>query len=179
MANLSKELKKLFFAHLKNKNKPREYGSVVTHRPTPTTYQPSLFNSGVIGCIYFYEWSDTNRTPKTYYTLNAFEKFLNDCHIYLLSWQREVISHMKHPYVACKKGKKEIVIKNSFSELSKAIEEGSSVENAFKNNPFTDTCAHNGNEPYNVAITRPPSMRHMHAMVEPDGRWSEDGHYFG
>ena len=106
MANLNKELRKLFFATLKRKaeeaSKPRTPmylgGTVppVTHRPT--TYQPNLFSGQTdsIGCIYFYEWSDTTRNPKTYYTLKAFENFLNDCHIYLASWQREVLSHMKH-----------------------------------------------------------------------------------
>ena len=178
MANLNKELKKLFFAHLKRvaeeKSKPNTSGNVgycggvmppVTHRPT--IYQPNLFSqTDNIGCIYFYEWSDTNRTPKTYYTLKAFEKFLNDCQIYLASWQREVISRMKHPYIACKKGERDIIIRNSFTELSKAIEEGSK-----STVPFTQNKGSEDKEPYNVAITRAPHMRHMETVFEPEGRW--------
>ena len=182
MANLSKDLKKLFYAHLENKNKPKfNIGGYVppttpvTHRPP---YQPSLFDNsnGVIGCIYFYEWSDVTRTPKTYYTLKAFENFLNDCQIYLASWQREVLSHMHHPYVACKRGEKDIIIKNSYIALRDAIEEGSPSKQLAA--PFA---AHGGSEdvePYNVAITRPPSMRHMQPMFEPEGRWPQGG-FFG
>lgn len=181
MANLNKELKKLFFAHLKRvaeeKSKSSTSSNVgycggmtppVTHRPP---YQVGLFNGAInndyyMGCIYFYEWSDTNRTPKTYYTLKAFEKFLNDCHIFLASWQREVISHMKHPYIACKKGERDIIIRNSFTELSKAIEEGSK-----STVPFTQNKGSEDKEPYNVIITRAPHMRHMETVFEPEGRW--------
>lgn len=191
MANLNKELRKIFFATLKRKAEEGTrrtsptYGGggycggmmpPVTHRPT--TYQPNLFSqTDSIGCIYFYEWSDTTRTPKTYYTLKAFESFLNDCHIYLVSWQREVLSHMKHPYVACKKGERDIIIKNSYTELTKAIEEGSGKksENPFTHIPSTASTATNRGgedvEPYSVAITRPPSMRHMEPVFEPEGRW--------
>lgn len=174
MANLSKELKNLFHAHLKRvseeKNKPSGYcgGGIlpVTHRP----FQPNLFNNNdyYIGCIYFYEWSDTTRSPKTYYTLKAFEKFLNDCQIYLASWQREVLSHMKHPYVACKKGERDIIIKNSYTELTKAIEEGSKKTSTV---PFTVNRGSEDREPYNVAITRAPHMKHMETVFEPEGRW--------
>ena len=136
MANLNKELKKLFFATLKRKAEEASrrtsptYGGggycggmmpPVTHRPT--TYQPNLFSqTDGVGCIYFYEWSDTTRIPKSYYTLKAFEAFLNDCH--------------------------------TPSTASTATNRGSEDV-----------------EPYSVAITRPPSMRHMETVFEPEGRW--------
>lgn len=179
MANLSKELRKIFFTTLERKAEESKrrttptYGGYcggmmppVTHRPT--TYQPSLFqgDNGAMCCIYFYEWSDTKRIPKTYYTLKAFENFLNDCHIYLASWQREVLTHMKHPYIACKKGGRDIVIKSNYMELTKAIEEGSNSSSLpFNNNGSRDE------EPYAVAITRPPRQRHMQEVFEPEGRW--------
>jgi len=188
MANLNKELKKIFLTTLKRKaeeaSRPRTNSTYcggmippVGHRPT--TYQPNLFSkTDSICCIYFYEWSDVARTPKTYYTLKAFENFLNDCHIYLVSWQREILSHMKHPYVACKKGKRDIIIKNSYTELTKAIEEGSKANTV----PFIQSKPSDGiphfmspmteREPYNVAITRAPSARHMQPMFEEsEGGW--------
>lgn len=199
MANLNKELRKIFFTTLKRKAEEATrrtsptYGGggycggmmpPVTHRPT--TYQPNLFSqTDSIGCIYFYEWSDTTRTPKTYYTLKAFESFLNDCHIYLASWQREVLSHMKHPYVACKKGERDIIIKNSYTELTKAIEEGSKAATV----PFTPSkptlpeCMKpmTEREPYQVAITRPfvGPNRMLQPVFEPEGRWDEEGRWFG
>lgn len=185
MANLNKELKKLFFATLKRKAEEASrrtsptYGGggycggmtpPVTHRPT--TYQPNLFSqTDGVGCIYFYEWSDTTRIPKSYYTLKAFEAFLNDCHIYLASWQREVLSHMKHSYVACKRGERDIIIKGSFPELSKELNKPKPTEEGSKSTvPFTSKGSED-REPYNVAITRPPSMRHMETVFEPEGRW--------
>lgn len=190
MANLNKELKKIFLTTLKRKaeeasrpkTSPTYCGGMVPpvgHRPT--TYQPNLFTSerkDCIGCIYFYEWSDITRTPKTYYTLDAFEKFLNDCCIYLASWQREILSHMRHPYVSCKKGERDIIIKSTYVELKNAIEEGSKANTV----PFIQPKPSDGiphfmspmteREPYNVAITRAPSARHMQPMFEEsEGGW--------
>ena len=182
MANLNKELKKLFYAHLENKRKPSyNVGSYVPPTTPPVTHRPPyqsplMKDDGVMGCIYFYEWSDVTRAPKTYYTLKAFENFMNDCHIYLASWQREIIKNMRHPYIACRKGERDIIIKNTYMALCSAIEEDGAKKTTTA--PFA---AHGGSEdiePYNVAITRPPSMRHMQPMFEPESRWPQGG-FFG
>lgn len=68
---------------------------------------------------------------------------------------------MKHPYITCKKGERDIIIRNSFTELSKAIEEGSK-----STVPFTQNKGSEDKEPYNVAITRLPHMRHMETVFE-------------
>jgi hypothetical protein len=73
-------------------------------------------------------------------------------------------------------------------ELSKAIEEGSKAaitvpftpsKSQESKAPFTVGGGSEDREPYNVAITRPPSMRHMEPVFEPDGRWPEEGRWFG
>ena len=62
-------------------------------------------------------------------------------------------------------------------ELSRAIEEGSGKksESPFTHIPSTASTATNKGseerEPYAVAITRPPSQRHMQEVFEPEGRW--------
>lgn len=171
--NLSGELRRLFFEYLDNLNKKStttyDYGRtchIPSTRPTPTYRQPSLFDSDndFQGIIYFYEWSDTNRAPKSYYTLRAFENFLNSSQIYLLAWQKEIIRHMHNPYIACKKGEKDLIIKNSFDALKNELERTSK-----NGNPFGSTGApgfvpphlqgSEDREPYSVAITRPPSQR--------------------
>lgn len=178
MANLNKELKKLFFKSLarqeRDKYQPRVLG---TPRRSPMYPSQRLLFSGQdndkIGIIFFYEWSDVSGTPKTFYTLAAFEKFLNECEIYLLGWQREVLSNIHNPYVACKKGEKDLVIKNSYDKLKEALTEGStSIKPPF---PHSSNKGSEDVLPYNVAITRPPSMRHMEKAFEPEGRWPQNG----
>jgi hypothetical protein len=164
--NLSGELKRLFLAYLENKDKVRvnttPTNSYVGSR-APSYRQASLFEGDYDfqGIIYFYEWSDTNRAPKSYYTLRAFENFLTSCQIYLLAWQKEIIKHMHNPYIACKKGQKDLVIKDSFEKLKNAL----ALDEAVKN-PFHSTGDSLGyvppskgsedREPYAVSITRPP-----------------------
>ena len=184
--NLSGELKRLFLAYLENKDKVR----VNTTTPTnsyvgsraPSYRQASLFDGDYDfqGIIYFYEWSDTNRTPKSYYTLKAFENFLNSSQIYLLAWQKEIIRHMHNPYIACKKGQKDLIIKDSYDKLKNALNLDEAVKNK---NPFNSTGDSLGyvppsqgsedREPYAVSITRPPNYKVCSPMYEPQGRYPE------
>ena len=110
MANLSKELKSIFNKYLERKEDER------LHPKKESYFQPSLFsgNGEFRGVIYFYEWSDITRAPKTFYSLEKFEDFLETSNIYLLGWQREIVRNMRNPYVTCKKGTKELLIKVMF-----------------------------------------------------------------
>ena len=157
MANLSKDLKKLFHASL---NKPRvEYG----------TYQPKLFNGEFSGIIYFYEWSDINRTPKSFYSIEKFEEFINRCSIYMQGYQREIIRNMRNPYITCKRGKRELVIKSNYQALKSAME--SSTEEVKP--PLIDfTKKEEDKEPYNVAITR-PRIQKPKMVFEVDSRYPD------
>lgn len=158
--NISKDLRRLFFEYISNIGKSKE----VTHHHNPyygssgnTNIPPnrgySSYDGEFRGVIYFYEWSDVNRTPRIFYTLKAFEKFLNDSQIYLVGWQREVIINLPNRYITCKKGSKELIIKCGYESLRREIEEIAKKEG--------------NSEPYHVAITRPPSMRHA-TMVDDD-----------
>ena len=132
MANLSKELKSIFNKYLERKEDER------LHPKKESYFQPSLFSGSgeFTGVIYFYEWSDITRAPKTFYSLEKFEDFLEASNIYLLGWQREIVRNMRNPYVTCKKGTKELLIKVTYEALKTALEKES--------------------EPYAVAVTRPP-----------------------
>jgi hypothetical protein len=170
MANLNKQLKKLFHDYLNRKENERLHPNV-EHKP----YQPKLFSGEFTGVIYFYEWSDATRTPKTFYQLEKFEDFLEQCNIYLLGWQREIIKNMHNPYISCKKGEKELIIKVSYEALKAALLDDS----IDKGNPFRSTGAPGFNpmampqkgsedkEPYQVAITRP------RMVFEPDSRYPD------
>lgn len=164
--NLSKELRKLFFAYLDRLEKEKERRVMTPierlNPNIPFRQGYNSFEEGFKGVIYFYEWSDINRTPKTFYTLKAFETFLKESQIYLMGWEREVIRNMPRRYITCRKGKKELIIKCSYSALNDEIKEESS----------------NDAEPYNVAITRPPSMRHSTLVYEPENRYPEQGEFW-
>lgn len=145
MANLNKQLKKLFHDYLDRKENEKLHPNV-EHK----SYQPKLFGSEFSGVIYFYEWSDVSRTPRTFYSLEKFEDFLESSNLFLLGWQREVIKNMHNPYISCKKGERELVIKVSYEQLKAALN---------NNNQAT--------VPYQVAITRP------RMVFEPDSRYPD------
>ena len=155
MGNLSKDLKSIFNKYLERKEREK-------YLPKKESYfQPTLFSkeSGQFtGIIYFYEWSDVSRTPKSFYSLEKFEDFLESCNIYLLGYQREILKNMRNPYVACKRGTRELIIKISREALKAALD---------AQNPM----AMPNQEPYQVAVTRPPMM------FETENRYPHMGEY--
>ena len=72
---------------------------------------------------------------------------------------------MHNPYVTCKKGEKELIIKSSYTALKNALE--SVVEQ-----PPLINFGSEDKEPYNVAITRPPIQRPK-MVFEPESRWPD------
>lgn len=179
MGNLNKKLKDLFNAYLERLEKERTT-TTTYHSPFYPRYQSD--DSDFQGVIYFYEWSDSNRAPRAYYTLKAFENFLNSSQIFLASYQKELIKNMHYSYIACKKGGKELIIKSSYEALKNALEE--------------EKKGSEDSEPYNVAITRSPqyqgekgvkvlsckvyppnlpksSINRPPMYMEPENRWSE------
>ena len=158
MANLSKDLKNIFNKYLERKEREK-------YQPKKESYfQPTLFSGGesqFTGIIYFYEWSDVTRQPKTFYTLEKFEDFLESCNIYLVGYQREILKNMRNPYVACKRGTKELIIKVTYEALKGAL----NAESSF--NPMVMP----QKEPYQVAVTRPPMK------FEPENRYPDMGEY--
>lgn len=142
MANISNKLKGLFYNYLnrlaEEKNKP-----LFPHRnlSTPRQERINFGDDDFNGVIYFYEWSDINRTPVSFYTLDAFERFLNASQIFMAAYQKELIKHISTSYIACEKNKKNLLIKTCYASLRDAL----------GNKPKGSE----DKEPYNVAITRP------------------------
>lgn len=167
MSNLNKQLKGLFHNYLnrleEEKNKPiiRNY------------HQPSLFDNEFHGIIYFYEWSDVTRPPKSFYTLKKFEEFLDSSGIYILGYQREIIKNMRNPYITCKKGSKELIIKVSYEALKSAVNIPSTSLPSIR--PNFMAMGSEDKVPYQVAVTRPPIQRPT--MYEPEGRWEDENEF--
>ena len=161
MANLSKDLKNIFNKYLERKEREK-------YQPKKESYfQPTLFSGGesqFTGIIYFYEWSDITRQPKTFYTLEKFEDFLESCNIYLVGYQREILRNMRNPYVACKRGTKELLIKVTYEALKGALNAESSFNPMAMPKPKEE-------EPYQVAVTRPPMQ------FEPENRYPDMGEF--
>lgn len=179
MANISNRLKGLFNDYLNRleEEKKRPYGSAVHNpyygccaRPPMITPHQQRINFGsddndFKGVIYFYEWSDSKRIPKSFYTLTAFEDFLNRSNIFMASYQRELIIHISTPYVACKKDGHELLIKTNYDALKNALEEDEKPKGSEEK------------EPYNVSITRTPhgiqTPIQRPKTYEPESRWDE------
>lgn len=166
MANIRYKLRELFFQWLNRLEYER------THRADNYNYRPPSCMGGVQrrlnfgdddeldGVIYFYEWSDAKRTPQSFFTLKAFENFLDRCGIYAPSYQWELIRHIHNPYVACRKDGKELIIKCNYESLKHALENEERPSNPFRStgSPYYNPMAKGSEdrEPYNVQITRPP-----------------------
>jgi hypothetical protein len=155
--NLNKQLRELFFKWLERLECERTH-RVVSHRPPSYTPHQERINFGddneIIGCIYFYEWSNATAIPRTFYTLKAFENFLDRSGIYVPSYQWELIRNIANPYIACKEDCKELLIKVSWDALKEALEEEKKPSA-----PIDFSSSHKGSEdkePYNVGITRVP-----------------------
>jgi hypothetical protein len=73
------------------------------------------------GIIYFYEWSDMNRSPIMFYSLTAFEDYMKRCNIFMPPFQRDMIRNLEHSYVTCKKGKSELLIRGTRPGLLEAL----------------------------------------------------------
>lgn len=73
--------------------------------------------------IYFYEWSTLNGAFQKMFTeYKDFFKFCIDSGIILTDIDRHELYDMSFVYVTCKKGKNELLIADSFSELKNKLE---------------------------------------------------------
>lgn len=164
--NRSKDLRGLFRQTLINKrNSPKvlvTYGGYSGVSPiyggihkVPSQYGNDIQFSKEVR-IYFYEWSDVTQRPRCFYSLDAFEKFLNRCGIFMESYQREIINNLGIVYASCYNGSKELNVRGSYKTLIDSMHE------------------------YNVkklsSSVQPPKL----ILEEPRNRWPEkDGTFFG
>lgn len=80
--------------------------------------------------IYFYEWSTLNGAFQKMFTeYKDFFKFCIDSGIILTDIERHELYDMSFVYVTCKKGKNELLIADSFSELKNKLENPNSSVN--------------------------------------------------
>jgi hypothetical protein len=194
MSNISNRLKGLFNDYLIRLEEEKKRPTVSNYNYRPP-YQSSFLNGEdeFHGIIYFYEWSDANRTPKTFYTLKAFENFLNTSQIFLASYQKELVKHIHNPYIACRKDGKDIIIKSNYESLKHELENEDRSSNPFRS-PYYNNKGSEDSEPYGVQITRPPHHNNAAKVLscsvqpptspkppiqrpaiicEPEGRWDE------
>ena len=139
MANISKDLSKLFKDYILRSAEERKRG-IVNH--ANNFYSPlgcrSHFNGGMTmsqchdsdnefrGVIYFYEWSDVSRMPQTFFTVDAFKRFLSVSGIELKGYEAEIIKALHVPFITCKKGCKDLIIKDTLKDLREELNKCSS-----------------------------------------------------
>jgi hypothetical protein len=196
MGNISNQLKLLFTRYLNRlEDEKRERSSSVhsfsssLSNSRPPSYMGACRNNVDLddfsGIIYFYEWSDINRSPKSFYTLKLFVKFLESCGIYVPSYQLELIKNISTPHITCRKGTKDIIITCNWSSLKEEMGLDDKVDNPFHStgSPFYTPPNLNKDkkdeEPYNVQITRinnvyPSSqIQKPNLIFEPHGKLKE------
>ena len=159
MGNISKEkLWSLFRLYLirieeeKNSYTPPSYcrcGGIGTQSDYNT------FN----GVIYFYEWSDMNRSPMMFYSLTAFEDYMKRCNIFMPPFQRDMIRNLEHSYVTCKKGKSELLIRGTRPGLLEALSRDNAPGVSVNDLPPLAEKDGQLRLPYPVACTYPPGGR--------------------
>lgn len=187
--NKKKELRYLFQKYIDRKSKE---SSASSNGINPFYNHANYVSQGVInirehfsGTIYFYEWSDVSSEPRRYYTIDGFTEYLKSCGIYLALWQKDVIKNLRYSYITCKKGSKDLIIRNTYAKIIEASQKG---DTSLDISPSSDSndghsigfessrpFVNGEKEPYQVGITRPP---HIKEVFEPQGRW-EEGSWFG
>jgi hypothetical protein len=188
--NLNKQLRELFFKWLERLDNERTHrvSSYIGHRPpsyTPHQERIDFGDDEIIGCVYFYEWSNVTAIPRTFYTLKAFESFLDRSGIYIPSYQWELIRNIPNPYIACKKNSKELLIKVSWDALKSAMEEDNTKAeslNPFRNSSSMPSKGSEDREPCNVGITRAPMIQRPPMYAEVENRYpdmEEVSNWFG
>lgn len=162
MANISKDLSKLFKDYILRSAEERKHG-IVNH--ANNFYSPlgcrSHFNGGMTmsqchdsdnefrGVIYFYEWSDVSRMPQTFFTVDAFKRFLSVGGIELKGYEAEIIKALHVPFITCKKGCKDLIIKDTLKDLREELNKCSSGNTANGVVPTVINCGfYNHSEQY-------------------------------
>lgn len=74
-------------------------------------------------CIYFYEWSDIYRVPRSFNLISEFEDYLKKCGIYMQYFQKEMILNHGTVYATCYKGSKELNMRTSYANLLSSMKE--------------------------------------------------------
>ena len=101
----------------------KEKESHIVSTSSNYTLDTPISDVGYSGKIFFYEWSDLNRTPLVFYSLSAFNEFLKKSNIFLVPFQRDLIRDLSIAYITCKKGKPELVIRGTRPGLLEAMSE--------------------------------------------------------
>jgi hypothetical protein len=139
------------------------------YSPYSNGYNRKIYGGGVLGNvhripsqyadnsvrIYFYEWSDPTKTPRTFYQLDAFDNFLKTSGIYMEYHQNEIIKNLGTVYITCYTGTKNLIIRSTYKNLLDSLREY--------------------DEKRLVSKIQQPKL-----VFEPQGRWPEnDGTFFG
>ena len=168
--NIRKDLRDLFRKSLINK------------RNSTVSYYPSRSTTNYRGTrIYFYEWSDIYRVPRTFDDISAFDDYLKGCGIYMQMYQREIIINCGTAYATCYKGSKELNLKGSYAKLFDSMKEHDKLSNELNK---LDDIDKKKEDPFKEGL--PPMYKEQESQIkrpevlmEPESRWSDYDDEFG
>ena len=110
--------------------------------------------------IYFYEWSDINKAPRCFYTLDAFTMFLHSSGIRMELYHKDIICNLGTVYVTCYRGTKDLNVRGSYKGLLDSM---------------------NSHDMKGMVSSVSPSVSKAPKVIfEAENRWPEnDGTFFG
>lgn len=162
--NRSKELRKLFRESLKRKSSSFvSYGSSGYISRDSSYYQKEIEFPRNIS-IYFYEWSNIKSSPRCFYNIDIFEKFLKDCGIKMELYHRDIIKNVGKVYASCLTGTTTLVIRGSYKNLSDCMNEH---DRKHLLNGISSSC--------NRSIIMAPKL----ILEDKNTRFDSDGTFFG
>jgi hypothetical protein len=166
--NRSKDLRDLFRQSLIRKR--TEVGRRVSPMYNASTLKSYIANARAVNgiMVYFYEWSDINRVPRTFHDMEELERFLRASGIYMELYQKEIVANLATVYMTCYKDTKNLNVRSTYAALVDSMKSSVNVGEGQKRDitpmlPFKEN----------------PSAIHRPMMVEPEGRWDADGSYCG
>lgn len=110
-SNKRKDLHGLFIKAMNSTSIPIHYGGT-----------SGMSHGRAFMYIQFYEWSDVNRIPKVFYSMEAFTRFLTTSGLSLKGFQVDAINALNgRVHVACKKGSSELVVRSTKQGLESAL----------------------------------------------------------
>ena len=166
--NRSKDLKDLFRKSLK-----RKATEVTVYRASDYrkhgTYEKEIDFGNKIR-IYFYEWSDINRVPRTFDDMVSLEDYLRACGIFLHLYQRDIINNCGTVYMTCYKGTKELNVRGSYGKLMESMKEHDRLSKEIEDSQKTGGPKDSMPNPFYMGSG---SIQKPH-MIEPEGRYEEE-----
>ena len=120
LIRLNERFKQIFQNYLKTLNTSSTYSYGGYNYGSYTPPSQSSYNRSTT--IYFYEWSNLNNKSIVFNNLSTFKSFCGQHGIRCLDYHETMIKDNYYVYATCIPGTPTLMIRNTYKELSEALE---------------------------------------------------------